>query len=67
MKVNMGMLDRAARIIVAAVIAYLYFTGRVDGPLGMALVIIAVIFALTSLVGFCPLYAPFRISTKKKA
>jgi Protein of unknown function (DUF2892) len=67
MKANMGMLDRVLRVIVAAAIAYLYYTGAISGPLGLALLIIAIIFVLTSLVGFCPLYAPFKMSTRKKA
>jgi hypothetical protein len=67
MKANMGTLDRVLRVIVAAAIAYLYYTGTISGPLGLALLIIAIIFVLTSLVGFCPLYAPFKMSTRKKS
>lgn len=65
MKANMGLIDRVLRLLVAAGIAYFYFTGRIDGPLGTGLLVLAVIFALTSLVGTCPLYLPFGISTRK--
>jgi hypothetical protein len=63
MKKNMGTSDRVIRILLAAVIAVLYFTGTVAGTLGLALMILAGVFLLTSLVSFCPLYAPFGIST----
>ena len=70
MKKNMGTTDRVIRIILAAVIATLYFTNVLSGTLGLVLLILAGIFVLTSLVGFCPLYAPFGLSTcptKKQA
>ncbi len=63
MKKNMGTSDRVIRILLAAVIAILYFTGTVAGTLGLALMILAGVFLLTSLVSFCPLYAPFGVST----
>lgn len=63
MKKNMGSVDRIIRVILAAVMAALYFTGTVTGTLGLVLVILAAIFLLTSLISFCPLYVPFGIST----
>lgn len=65
MKKNMGSADRIIRVIIAAVIAYLYFSGIITGTLGIVLVVLAAVFVLTSLVSFCPLYAPFGISTCK--
>jgi len=67
MKKNMGTADRIIRILIAAVFAYLYFGGVVTGTLGLVLVILGGVFVLTSLVSFCPLYAPFGISTCKKS
>jgi uncharacterized MAPEG superfamily protein len=58
-------MDRIIRIIISAVFAILYFTGTVTGTWGMLLVVLAVIFTLTSRVSFCPLYAIFGISTCK--
>ena len=66
MKANMGMLDRAIRVIIALAIAVLYFTGRIHGTLAIVLGIFAVTFLLTSLVSFCPLYVPLGLSTRKK-
>ena len=66
MKANMGSADKIIRIVLAVVMATLYFMNIVTGTLGIVLVVAAVIFALTSMISFCPLYAPFGLSTKKK-
>lgn len=63
MKKNMGSTDRIIRFIVAAIFLVLYFTGTVTGTWGIVLLIVAGIFILTSFVSFCPLYAPFGLST----
>jgi hypothetical protein len=60
---NMGSLDRIIRIVVAATLAVLYFTGIIGGTLGLILVIVAAVFLLTSLVGWCPAYLPLGLST----
>ncbi len=67
MKKNMGYTDKKIRITVAIAIAILYFTGVITGVLGLVLLVLGVVFVLTSLVSFCPLYVPFGISTCKKA
>jgi len=67
MKKNMGTADRIIRILLAAVFAYLYFSGTVTGTIGLVLVVLAGVFVLTSFVGFCPLYAPFGIKTCKSS
>lgn len=66
MKKNMGIVDKAIRILIAVAIAVLYFTGIISGILAVMLGILAVVFMLTSFIGFCPLYVPFRINTCKK-
>jgi len=63
---NMGIADRAVRIIAAIIFAYLYFSGIVTGALGIILLVLGIIFVITSLVSFCPLYLPFKFSTVKK-
>jgi uncharacterized membrane protein YtjA (UPF0391 family) len=63
---NMGTLDRIIRLVIAVVIAVLYFTGNLSGIAAIILGILAVIFFVTSLVSFCPLYQPFGLSTRKK-
>ncbi|NLS77068.1 MAG: DUF2892 domain-containing protein [Chloroflexi bacterium] len=65
MKQNMSSLDRIIRLAVAVVIGILYFTGTLTGWVAIVLGIVAVILALTSILGFCPLYGLLGISTKK--
>lgn len=63
---NMGTTDRIIRFILAAVFAILYFTGTVSGVFGVVLLVLAVVFALTAALQFCPLYLPFKLSTARK-
>lgn len=63
MKKNMGGADRIIRIIIAAIVGVLFFTGIISGTLGIILLVLAGVFVLTSFISFCPLYAPFGIST----
>ena len=63
MKANMGILDRVLRIALAIVFTTLFFTETISGTWGIVLMVLAIVFALTSIVSFCPLYAPFGINT----
>ena len=63
MKKNMGSADRIIRVIIAVIIATLYFTDFITGTLGIVLLILAAVFLLTSFISFCPIYAPFGLST----
>lgn len=65
MKRNMSNADRIIRVLIAALFAYLYFGGIVTGALGIVLVVLGGVFLLTSIVAFCPLYLPFKLSTYK--
>lgn len=65
MKQNMGSADRIIRVVLAVAVAILYFTNLISGTAAIILGILAIIFLLTSVVGFCPLYAPFKLSTKR--
>ncbi len=67
MKANMGALDRVLRFGAAVLIDILFLAGLITGPLATAFFIVATVFLLTSLFGFCPLYAPFGITTRKTA
>lgn len=66
MKKNMGSTDRIIRLVLAAIMAYLYFGGVVTGTLGIVLAVVAGVFVLTSLVSFCPLYTLVGMNTCKK-
>ena len=66
MKKNMGTIDKVIRILVAVVIAILFYTNVITGLLGIVLMVLGAIFVVTSLIIFCPLYLPFGINTGKK-
>jgi hypothetical protein len=60
---NMGTVDRAIRLVIAAVLIGVGL-GLVRGPAGIAMAAIGAIPLLTGLSGFCPLYVPFGIDTR---
>ncbi len=64
MKKNMGGMDRIIRVLLAALVAVLFFTDVIGGTLGIILLVLAGIFLITSFVSFCPVYWPFGISTR---
>ena len=59
MKKNMGITDRRIRIILGLLVvaAGIYFKSWWG--------LIGLVFLATSLVSWCPLYVPFRLSTRK--
>lgn len=63
MKKNMGTVDRFVRILLAAVVAILYFNNTITGTLGIVLMVLAGVFVLTSIVSFCPLYSIVGLNT----
>lgn len=63
---NMGMVDRVMRVVLALVVGVLYFARIISGVTAFVLGIFAAIFLITGLVGFCPAYAPFGLSTRGK-
>jgi len=62
---NMGNIDRIIRILIALAVAALFFTNVISGTVALILGAVAGIFVLTSLVGTCPLYRLFGISSCK--
>ena len=66
MKQNVGTADKYIRVLLAIVIAILYFTDVISGTLAIILGIIGVALIITSLFSFCPAYAVLKISTAKK-
>lgn len=63
---NMGAIDRIVRLLLAGAVAVLYLVGAVSGTVAIILGVIALIFVVSSLVGFCPLYVPFKLSTSRE-
>ncbi len=63
MKTNIGTTDRVIRIILALIIAGLYFTETFIDTTGIILLVIAGVFVLTGLVSFFPLYPLVGLNT----
>jgi hypothetical protein len=61
----MGVLDRTIRIILAIIIGLLYYFGLISGWVAIVLGLIALIFIVTGILGYCPKYQLLKISTKK--
>ncbi len=56
MKINLGSTDKVIRFFLAALFAILYFTNVISGTLGIVLMVLAAIFAVTAFINFCPIY-----------
>ncbi|MBI4650018.1 DUF2892 domain-containing protein [Candidatus Desantisbacteria bacterium] len=66
MEKNMGIVDRSIRIVTAVFFSILIYTNQIYGTVAIILGVFAIIFILTSLIGWCPLYKLLGISTLKK-
>ena len=66
MKTNMGRWDKVLRFLLALAVALMVYYDVLQGPLAYLLIVVAVVFFLTSLTGFCPLYGLFGISSVKR-
>jgi hypothetical protein len=64
---NMGLVDRLVRTVLAVAVAVLIITGVLNGAAAIVLGILGGIFLVTSIVGVCPLYLLFRISTRRRS
>ncbi len=65
MKKNMGTADRVIRLVLVAVAIILLVAKVATGALAIVVGVIAALLALTSITGFCALYVPCKISTRK--
>jgi hypothetical protein len=65
MQFNMGVVDRGVRVLLAVVVMVLIASGLLSGAAAVILGIFSAVFLLTSFVGFCPLYLPFRLNTRE--
>jgi hypothetical protein len=63
---NMGTTDKRVRLGIALVIALLYYFNVISGTLAIVLLVLAIVFALTSLLSFCPLYTLIGLNTCRK-
>jgi hypothetical protein len=63
MGTNEGVLDRIVRITIAMIALVAGLALGIGSVTGIVLLAVAAIMFLTGVVGFCPLYAIFRLNT----
>jgi len=62
---NIGTVDKVLRILLAVIVAVLIITKVLTGAAAIILAIVAGMFLITSLLGFCGLYSLIGINTCK--
>lgn len=67
LEINEAAIDRVIRIVLGIALAAVALGGAVSAPLLYVVWVVAAILLVTGIVGFCPLYALLRVSTKSKA
>ena len=67
MKPNMSTTDKFIRVLIGVLIAVLYYLEVISGLTAIIVLAIGIIFLVTSLISFCPLYKVLGINTNKKA
>ena len=67
LEINEAPIDRVVRVVLGIVLAAVAIGGAVSAPLLYVVWLFAAILLVTGIVGFCPLYALLRVSTKSKA
>ena len=65
MKRNVGKIDKLIRVSIVIIVAILGITKVISGWTASVLGAISIIFLVTSLINFCPLYALFGINSCK--
>jgi len=63
MNKNVASWDRIVRVVLGAVLLYLAFGGVTSGVLAIVAGIFGIVFLVTAVMGWCPLYALFKVST----
>lgn len=63
---NMGSLDRVVRLVAAVVLVVGALLAGAGTTLGVVLLVVAAVLAVTAAVGFCPLYRLLGLSTRPR-
>jgi hypothetical protein len=67
MTINMHQVDRVVRAVIAVAVLLAWVLGWIGGAFAIVLGVIAAVFLLTSVTGFCPLYRLLGLSTRRTA
>jgi hypothetical protein len=63
MKRNVGTIDKAVRLVLAAILITLNLTGTVTGTLSIVLWVVTASMLFTSIFSFCPVYTLIGVNT----
>ena len=63
MTANVGSTDKIVRLVLALVAVVFAFVTGIATALGIVLLVVAAVLAVTAFTGFCPLYRVFGMST----
>lgn len=66
MKKNVGQTDKIFRTLAAVVFFYLAHQVVTESPWNYVLYFFGVVFILTAIFGYCPMYGPLKMDTCKK-
>jgi hypothetical protein len=64
MKLNESNVDRIIRAVAGVVLLYLGFGGALAGGLAIVADVVGLVLLVTAAIGFCPLYALIKFSTR---
>jgi hypothetical protein len=64
MTANVGSTDKIVRLVLALVVVGFAFVAGIATALGLALLVVGVVLAVTAFTGFCPIYRVFGMSTR---
>ena len=64
MKLNESNVDRIIRAVAGVVLLYLGFGGVLAGGLAIVADVVGLVLLVTAAIGFCPLYAMIKFSTR---
>ena len=70
MKINMGLIDRTARILIGAALVYLGVINTdiiLNNVIRYCLLGFGIMNLMTAILGFCPMYTLANITTLKKS
>jgi hypothetical protein len=62
---NVGSVDRIIRVVLGIALLVLALTQVLTGALAVIAIIVGVVFIVTAVFSFCPIYAAFKLSTKQ--
>jgi len=65
MKLNESGMDRIIRVVLGITLVGLDLGGVISGWVGIVGLVVGIVLVLTGAVGFCPLYAMFKLRTNK--